>query len=66
MLPSDGEQGIGEAREGQLGSSTLEKVGSLEDVVERWQKRLPDAKIIPISALEGINTAEVSVAYRTR
>lgn len=60
MLPSDGKDGIGEAREGCLGVAKRKEVGSLEDVLERWRARIPAAKVLAISALEGINTDEVS------
>lgn len=63
MLPSDGHEGAGQARPGCLGATTLQQVGSLEEVLKRWQSRVPGAKVVPISALEGINTKEVSSNY---
>lgn len=61
LLPSDGQQGVGNERPGLLAAGTLKEVGSLEDVLARWEERLPGAKVMPISALEGINTVEVRV-----
>lgn len=64
LLPSDGQQGVGEERPGLLAPGTLKEVGTLEDVLARWQERLPGANVLPISALEGINTVEVRVVIR--
>lgn len=60
LLASDGNQGDGPKREGTLAAATLKEVGSLKDVVAKWEERLPGATILPISALEGINTPQVS------
>lgn len=65
LLASDGKQGDGPERLGTLADATLKEVGSLKDVVAKWQERLPEATILPISALEGINTSQVSYEYDT-
>ena len=60
LLASDGKQGDGPERLGTLAAATLKEVGSLKDVVAKWEERLPGATVLPISALEGINTPQVS------
>lgn len=59
LLPSDGRQGDGNARKGSLSAKRLKEVGSLQDVLAVWEERLPEAQVLPISALERINTQEV-------
>lgn len=41
--------------QGNLGKDALERIGTLQDVVARWQAALPNASIIPISARECFN-----------
>lgn len=60
LLPSDGRQGDGNARPGSLSSGKRKEVGSLKDILAVWEKRLPGTKVLPISALEGINTNKAS------
>ncbi|CAM9837248.1 unnamed protein product [Ascophyllum nodosum] len=60
LLPSEGDRGDGEARLGRLSASKLEEIGSLDDILLRWRERLPGATVLPISALEGINTAQLA------
>ena len=61
LLPSDGKSGDGPERPGLLAAGTQKEVGSLKAVLEKWEERLPGATVLPISALEGINTVDVSV-----
>lgn len=60
LLPSDGEQGDGDPRPGKLSAARQKEVGSLKEIVAVWEERLPGAQVLPISALEGINTEKVS------
>ena len=60
LLASDGKQRDGPERLGTLAAATLKEVGSLKDVVAKWEERLPGAAVLPIAALEGINTPQVS------
>lgn len=60
LLPSDGKSGDGPERPGVLAAGTQKEVGSLKGVLEKWEERLPGATVLPISALEGINTVDVS------
>lgn len=60
LLPSDGKSGDGPERPGLLAAATQKQVGSLKDVLDKWEERLPGATVLPISALEGINTVDVS------
>lgn len=60
LLPSDGRSGDGPKRPGLLAAGTQKEVGSLKDVLDKWEERLPGATVLPISALEGINTVDVS------
>lgn len=59
LLPSDGRQEDGNARQGGLSAKRLKEVGSLQDVLAMWEERLPGAQVLPISALERINTHKV-------
>lgn len=59
LLPSDGKSGDGPERPGLLAAGTQKEVGSLKAVLEKWEERLPGATVLPISALEGINTVDV-------
>mmetsp|Transcript_31568 Transcript_31568/g.46228 ORF Transcript_31568/g.46228 Transcript_31568/m.46228 type:complete len:383 (-) Transcript_31568:77-1225(-) len=49
---------------GKMSAETLEEVGNLESIVTRWQESFPAAKIIPISAMEGLETDELVVALK--
>ncbi|CAM9693614.1 unnamed protein product, partial [Hapterophycus canaliculatus] len=60
LLPSDGVSGDGPERPGAVAAGTQKEIGSLRDVLEKWEERLPGATVLPISALEGINTIDVS------
>lgn len=51
--------GDGPERPGLLAAGTQKEVGSLKAVLEKWEERLPGATVLPISALEGINTVDV-------
>ncbi|CAM9837167.1 unnamed protein product [Ectocarpus fasciculatus] len=60
LLPSDGKSGDGPERPGLLAAGTQKEVGSLKDVLDKWEERLPGATVLPISALEGINTVDLA------
>lgn len=45
-----------------LSDAKKQEVGSLESIVEQWKVLLPRAEILPISALEGINTGALLTA----
>ncbi len=47
-----------------LAAGTAKEVGSLKDVLNKWKERLPGATVLPISALEGINTVDVREGER--
>lgn len=59
LLPSDGVSGDGPERPGSVAAGTQKEIGSLSDVLQKWEERLPGATVLPISALEGINTIDV-------
>lgn len=59
LLPSDGEQGDGDPRPGKLSATRQKEVGSLKEMIAVWEERLPGAQVLPISALEEINTQKV-------
>eukprot|EP00903_Cladosiphon_okamuranus_P011656 g10964.t1 len=60
LLRSDGKSGDGPERPGLLAAGTQKEVGSLKTVLEKWEERLPGATVLPISALEGINTVDLA------
>lgn len=41
-------------------------MGTLEDVVGRWQTALPRAEIVPISAMEGTNLPQLLDAIKAQ
>ena len=43
----------------------LSNQGGLEELVEMWHQRLPEARIIPVSALEGFNVSGVFYTIMT-
>ncbi|CAM9549827.1 unnamed protein product [Scytosiphon promiscuus] len=60
LLPSDGLSGDGPERPGAMAVGTQKEIGSLSGVLQKWEERLPGAKVLPISALEGINTIDLA------
>lgn len=66
LLPSDGVSGDGPERPGAVAAGTQKEIGSLKDVLAKWEERLPGATVLPISALEGINTIDVRGEWEGR